>query len=316
MATNQEGIISSIESKLGLSGLNYNEAIFRLAENYGITDGDFNSVYSQYLRFVIGSEKTNINELEAAYSVLFFNNNVNSINDITKSIIDTVSGVEVWLDSSDAVTISQAANKVSQWDDKSLGTIRNVTQGVGSRQPLTNTNTLNNKNVLKFDGAQTLFNPTNNLIYDTSSIFVVAKADATTEDDLYGSGGSLATGDVLLMNFFNKFRGHFRTGASFNVIDSVANSTTNATIYTQAVGGGFITIRRNGTLDNSLAITGTPSAIPKGVYVGSRNDEYDNARFDGDMAEILVYTPKLSDVDFNRVGNYLAFKWGLTWNDI
>jgi hypothetical protein len=230
---------------------------------------------------------------------------------------DVSSVLQVWFDASDLSTITEVANKVSQWDDKSSGITRNATQGVGSRQPLTNTNTLNNKNVLKFDGAQALFNPTNNLIYDTSSIFVVAKADATTEGDLYGSGGSLLNpGGVLLMNFFNKFRGHFRTGASFNIIDSVANSTTNATIYTQAVGGGFITIRRNGTLDNSLAITGTPSAIPKGVYVGSRNDEYDNARFDGDMAEILVYTPKLSDVDFNRVGNYLAFKWGLTWNDI
>jgi hypothetical protein len=228
---------------------------------------------------------------------------------------DTSSTLELWLDASDASTITEAANKVSQWNDKSSGTTRNTTQATGAAQPITNVSTLNGLNVLQFNGAQYISYAVNDLSYQNHTIFVVAKADNTaTFQDIYGSGGSLADGDVLLMNASNKYRGHFDTGPSFNVINSVSATVTTPTIYTQDVDGTNITIRRGGVLDNSLALIGVPAANPRGAFVGFRGGS--TAFFDGDIAEVLVYNTKLSDDDYNAVGNYLADKWGVSWSTI
>ena len=85
MTTNQENIIATIEAELGLSGLNYNEAIMELAKSVGIAETNFNSMFAQYLKIATGSSENNINGLLAAYSALNFDGNVNSINDFTSA---------------------------------------------------------------------------------------------------------------------------------------------------------------------------------------------------------------------------------------
>lgn len=83
MTTNQENIIATIETQLGLSGLNYNEAIMQLATNTGITATDINSMLAQYLALATGSTETNINGLLSAYATLYFDGNINAINSLT-----------------------------------------------------------------------------------------------------------------------------------------------------------------------------------------------------------------------------------------
>src|SRR5439155_19226332 len=61
-----------------------------------------------------------------------------------------VAGYAAWYDASDTSTITASSNAVSQWNDKS-GNGYHLTQGTGSRQPLTNTDTINGLNVIKFD---------------------------------------------------------------------------------------------------------------------------------------------------------------------
>jgi hypothetical protein len=63
-----------------------------------------------------------------------------------------ISNCELWLDASDASTINLGVgNGVATWEDKS-GQGNDVSQGTGTNQPLTNTETLNGKNVLVYDG--------------------------------------------------------------------------------------------------------------------------------------------------------------------
>jgi hypothetical protein len=87
MATNQENIVAGIETELGLSGLNYNEAIMKLAESYGISQTNFNNMFAQLLATLTSSGETNISGLLAAYADQQFDGNVNSINSYTEGAL-------------------------------------------------------------------------------------------------------------------------------------------------------------------------------------------------------------------------------------
>jgi len=55
------------------------------------------------------------------------------------------------------------------------------------------------------------------------------------------------------------------------------------------------------------------AAHSTGHFIGSLSTS-SNTKFDGDIAEHLVYKMALSLMDIDRVGTYLAKKFGLTWN--
>jgi hypothetical protein len=90
MPTNQENIIATINTKFGLTNpsITYTEALFTLFQEQGITNTEFNGAFIEYLRSVLSSSKTNINDLLAEYSALHFDGNVNSINDLSLGAID------------------------------------------------------------------------------------------------------------------------------------------------------------------------------------------------------------------------------------
>ena len=83
MATNQENIIATIETEVGETGLNYNEAIIRLSQYHGFSGNDFSSYFIQYLQMATATSLTNLPSLIAKYAELNFDGNVNSINDYT-----------------------------------------------------------------------------------------------------------------------------------------------------------------------------------------------------------------------------------------
>ncbi len=58
----------------------------------------------------------------------------------------------LWLDASDATTITASSGAVSEWRDKS-GNARHATQATAAAQPTTGTATLNGLNVIDFDGS-------------------------------------------------------------------------------------------------------------------------------------------------------------------
>jgi len=58
---------------------------------------------------------------------------------------------DLWLDATDASTITESSGSVSQWASKDGGN-KLFTQGTASAQPATGTTTFNGLNVIKFDG--------------------------------------------------------------------------------------------------------------------------------------------------------------------
>ena len=68
-----------------------------------------------------------------------------------------LSGLVLWLDAADSATITETAGEVSQWDDKSTSG-HDFSQGTAADQP--NTNTINNKPGVFFDGDDLLASET------------------------------------------------------------------------------------------------------------------------------------------------------------
>jgi len=94
-------------------------------------------------------------------------------------------GAALWLDASDTSTITESSGSVSQWNDKS-GNSYNFPQGTGSAQPTTNATTQNGKNVLDFDGSDSLVGPSGlySIPSGDNTMFVVSKRnveDATSQ---------------------------------------------------------------------------------------------------------------------------------------
>src|SRR5438105_4905894 len=93
-----------------------------------------------------------------------------------------VSGYVRWWDMSDTASITQSANAVSQVNDGSV-TADNLTQATGANQPLTNTDTLNGLNVIKYDGTNdNLTGGAGNTIAQPDTIFIAFKSSGFSGD--------------------------------------------------------------------------------------------------------------------------------------
>ena len=238
---------------------------------------------------------------------------------VTSAFVPTsIANLALWLDANDSATITQVAGAVSQWNDKS-GNGYNATQGTGSRQPITNTRTINSKNTLDFDGTNDGMSLPSGL-YTTlpnaaNSIFIVFQSDNTGDADQTLIAGQIASSGVryevafstTLLEVQNRFTSNSRT-------------TTALTRDTTAKAVGFI---RSGTTITPIVsgVAGTAGTNSENnnaittLTVGSLVD-FSTNRFNGMIAEIIAYNSALSNANANLVGNYLASKWGITWTGL
>lgn len=301
MTTNQENIISTINTKLGISNLTYNESMLKLFSNFGITNPNFNSAFIEYLQLSLNSTKTNLNDLLGEYATQFFNGNVNSINDFTKAIPNLYQDdLVAWYDSNDLATITKSSNLVSEWKDKS-GNNNHATQSTGGIQPTYSINGFNNKPCMIFDGAGDGFNLQSTLS-GTKDIMVVEQ----------GSGFLLSSETQRLIPYY------ILTGAMYwqtapDIIGTIVTwrDETTQVISNYALNSvnGDYSIRRNG----QTVLAGTGKSKNNNINrIALRWDSSTNApTWDGKICEILVFNNNNST---RRIilEQYLATKWGIT----
>ena len=221
--------------------------------------------------------------------------------------------LSLWLDASDLSTITESGGSVSQWGDKSLNG-NDVTQGSGSKQPTTDASTQNGKNVLDFDGSDTLSMPSALFAIPNGSntIFVVCKTTLTTTVqriiNLTDAGGGtryemeypVDAGEVHFQNrnSFDAFRVAITgiTETNFNILRGRRSSTTQA-------------ISANGGAESTNTSGEDVSDINQ-ADIGSRRDT--DGYLTGSIAEIIIYSRSLSAPEISKIENYLSNKWGVT----
>ena len=90
-----------------------------------------------------------------------------------------------------------------------------------------------------------------------------------------------------------------------------ASSDTNARLHAIQYNG----VNSKHYINGGLIASGNAGTDPLGrLTLGSRFSIAD--QLDGFIGEVLIYERLLANTEINRVGNYLASKWGMTWTNI
>lgn len=234
----------------------------------------------------------------------------------------------LWLDASDTATITQSANAVSSWLDKSTNA-RTFTQSTASAKPTTNTRTVNGKNVVDFDGNDILVGSgttTDWKFLHDGTIYLIAAAfvldtTTTTRYLLSSASTSLTTNGAQMV---------YGSGALNYYIGGT--TTTRRALYnwgeppiavgslevvgvlgdpSQAAGADRIGLYADGyPVSKAGAGNGTLSTANAGqtLRIGGLST---TGSWDGAIAEIVVLTgANATDANWQKLNTYLATKWG------
>lgn len=222
-----------------------------------------------------------------------------------------------WYDASDALSITQSGNSVSQWADKS-GNALHLAQGTADLRPKTGINTINGLTTVKFDGSNDTLVTTGNPFAPTiQDAFVIAvhRIDSTTVNGtLFSLSGSATNsarwqahapygGGTLYFDTGGASAGTTRVTTSYgvtpgnNVLVGFQGSTTD----------GVQRVMKNGSLligDATGHSVGTVGNITVGSSAGT---QYQNTS----IGEFIIIKGTITTENRQKLEGYLAHKWGL-----
>lgn len=226
-----------------------------------------------------------------------------------------IAGLALWLDASDAATITQSAGAVSQWNNKVSGWSHAI-QASGVNQPITGSRTLNGLNVIDFDG---LLHRMDFTAYPSRAngytyfFVVIPDTAAAFPRNIIGGSAPAGTGGLNVRLATTTLRQQIvRTNQAVLLSGGTNISTATAIIVAGQSSSAGNAVYNNGVPDGSNA---TNAAYSVDVVDNLGHSNTVNL-FDGVMAENLVYTGVLSNANKNLVGAYLSAKWGITWTAI
>jgi len=223
------------------------------------------------------------------------------------------SGLAIWYKADAGVQTS--SSYVTQWNDQSGNGI-NASQGTSSYRPLLVSNVINGLPVVRFDGSNDRLNFTKNINGWTGMTVVMVSANAVNP----GCCTELC-GAVLYWTYTGANTNMWFSSHQTNMPSHISLSSGQPPCYTRpsSIGSAFsrsmwVYSGSGGTLktyvDGTLVQTNTgqPSSIASVSSSGSLGPAY-TGYFNGDVAEILVYSQALSDSDRQALDSYLDAKY-------
>lgn len=252
-----------------------------------------------------------------------------------------IAGLQMWLDASDAGTITESGGAVSQWDDKSDGA-HHVSQGTASAQPTTGVTTLNGKNVIDFAGDWLqaalasdwtfLHDGTSHTIFAVMQMGVVSNPGAAYV--LFGTndGGDNTVGITV---FYDDRPSSSANDQINQYITDGSGRAANRPVDHRSANGAWpanaaAIFRLEGDADNVTASERSKLYRNDGAAIANNNftkapptvapthpltigaNGAGGGPLTGFMAEVLVYNQALSAADKDTIEAYLADKWGIT----
>lgn len=228
---------------------------------------------------------------------------------------DGSSTLEVWLRSDQGVfndagvSLASDGQSVQQWNDQS-GNGYNASQLNGGEQPAFQTGEINGMPVIRFDGSNDSFNDDHSGLggINARTIFVVYKVSSSLQQNTdlgqvwgYYEGGAHIALDPRSANQRGwSFDGNGSNQGAYaingnNEIGPFSNNNISQWSYDQPQ-VAFVEFNAQRTLSRQII---GDLVNPAGHYYG------------GDIAEIIVFSNVLSDVQRLRVHNYLSSKYDL-----
>jgi filamentous hemagglutinin family protein len=228
--------------------------------------------------------------------------------------------LSLWLDASDATSISATSGAVDSWSDKSG--FNNTASGSLTARPTTGTRTINGLNVIKFDGFNDELSALDSASLDVSgtfSMFLVNSIDTlTTPAGIISK--RIANGNNDAFAFF-----YFTGGRLNSDIDTTNNRFAGNTVYSTGAtqyqniifNGALAAASRVSVYDSGLLDTvGTEAtaSIPNyasNLFLGRLGGNA-SSFFNGVIGEVLLYNTALATTSRQLVDQYLSAKWNKT----
>lgn len=216
-----------------------------------------------------------------------------------------VGNCKLWL-SADKITNLADGDPVSSWPDSS-GDGNNAVQATAEYQPIYKTGILNSKPVVRFDGTDDYMTCAAFMSGTTAAtLFVVATIDS---DDTYALIGTADNdGYYRYAGDGCGYMGAFRTARIAQYPSGMPSSGAN------------IFALRSSTTEYLMRVNGVSKGVQAGSYsagtkfeIGTQTDTAALTKYLlGDIAEILVYSGSLTDIEVSTVETYLANKYGIS----
>ena len=219
----------------------------------------------------------------------------------------------MWLDASDASTITLNGSTVSEWRDKS-GNGFHATQATANNQPTFTSNAVNGRPALSFDGASDHMR-TLATLGATHSVFFALKMNQRkiagilggeyNDSMIYGDGSQSFSGNKygLFGIGYAVYGGGAITTGVYEIVSGVLTGATlpaNLSMWTNGTGGAVTT-----------ETAGSPptAELAGNLYVGSSAGSH---YLDGYIAEMITYTTALGTSQRVAVERYLGKKYGVS----
>lgn len=221
--------------------------------------------------------------------------------------VNLTTEAEVWLDASDASTITHSSNSLTHLADKTSNG-NDFFQPTSSFQPTTNVSTQNGLNVIDYDADYLQLEAGGDLTGIKSFVFVCG--------DMNGSDTASVIAPITGQSAGSEYI-YLRTNDSGSIDISVDGGSADNTGYANWNGG---TLAYGG--DINLGLTETEieqwsvwyadldNAAPVST-LGRLKSGTTNYRLKGSIGEIIIMTYIPSTSERQKLEGYLAHKWGL-----
>lgn len=239
--------------------------------------------------------------------------------DINSFALTDISGLVLNLDASDESTITEGATFT--WADKS-GQGNDVSQSTASYQPLTGTGTIGGLNALEFNNGGVASRLTRGDSCGLAAgapaftIFAVHRADKGDQNFVLYLGDSAAAAGKNIRVSAGNNGSSYRFGNG-NLFYSENFTTAGLSIWRgeENQASADYQFYKNGG-DPATPVSGTGSStVPLNLGTGrtavGADLLNDTGRFQGLIAEIVVYNRALTASEINQVGSFLSTKWGI-----
>lgn len=223
-------------------------------------------------------------------------------------------GLLLWLDADDASTITDTANLVDQWDDKS-GNANHLTSTLALR-PSTGVRTINSLNVIDFDGTEYMERADALGLTGNPDIYISLILDADqlfqTNRPLHVGASGAGAGKLISVAADGSFR--FNDGNQvFASMGSVDISVLFQRSSGDAYGDGLLWFDNVAQTETATGNpTYTPNLTDLLTVLGSGLDTAGGITYEynGAIGQVIVGNAVLSETDRSNLDTYNA-KWGV-----
>lgn len=232
----------------------------------------------------------------------------------------------LWLDAADPFSIIENDGKVNEWKDKS-GNGNHIIQSTDSYKPLSGNENINDLNVINFDGVDDYLYNTSPFMYDASALtiftvhkaplqenkWVITEARHNSNSPIYALFVSGASEPEYNKPFIRTDNGNTPVNASVEFTTPYYNGAP--VIATMKDVNSKITAYANGIIGTpaTLSYTCSDTISLTRFSIGALLRSSQQYAMQINIGEIIVFTKDLSIFEMNKVGYFLAKKWGISW---